>query len=391
MIKRLQSAFSDPFNWIAFILLAILLRGIVWMYFGHLVHVHLSPDETISKYFVKDDYIYFFSPVDNYFRTGHYTYLDGVPFTGRMPGYSIVYFLARFIFSQQFALWAVIILQFLLSAISVYALSLVAYYIFNNSKRIFYFTYGLYILAVYPGFFDFFIIAESFSVSAFIFSLYYLSKYIYVESQKKYLLLAGFFLTWTIFTREYTGMIIILFPSVLFFYLFFTKKELFAKTIWNIFLFCLPFALCETAWVTRNYLATNKIILLTTPEEQTYGKLYSAPWQVIDNLVYTWGENASPFDNTTLGYYYRKTDESINYKFPPPIFHNVSTYNADSLVMLKALYKEYYTTSDSIKSNALEKAILSRCERYKNDYISHNEFAYWVIKPLKDIKYLVFF
>src|SRR5581483_4990284 len=137
MMNRLKSLFANPFNWFAFILLAIILRGILWAYFGHLVHIHLSGDEVIENYFVKDDYLYFFHPVDNYFLNGHYAYLAGVPFTGRMPGYTIVYFLARLIFSQQIALWAVILLQFLLSAISVYVLSLIAYNLFN-SKRAFY-------------------------------------------------------------------------------------------------------------------------------------------------------------------------------------------------------------------------------------------------------------
>ncbi len=274
MRKSILSAFSNPFNWKAFILLAIVLRGIVWAYLGYMVSIHVEPGNRIENYFVMDDYGYFFTPVDNYFRTGHFSYLSGVTFTGRMPGY-MVYFLFRFLFSQQVSILLVIAFQFLLSAISVYVLSLIAYYIFDNNKKCFYITFTLYVLAIFPGFFDFFIIAESFSVSSLIFSLYFLIKYIKVEGNNKYLLLSGLFLTWTIFLREYTGLLILVIPLWLAYYMYFKKKEAILSITKIIMLFCLPFMLSETLWVARNYSATKQIIFLETPMEVAYGDLYS--------------------------------------------------------------------------------------------------------------------
>lgn len=391
MVNRLKSAFGNPFNWFAFILLAILLRGILWAYLGHLAHVHLSGDEIIENYFVKDDYLYFFHPVDNYFSTGHYTYLTGVPFTGRMPGYAIVYFFARLIFSQQIALWVVILLQFLLSAISVYVLSLIAYYLFDNNKRAFYITYALYVLAVFPGFFDFFIIAESFSVSALIFSLCFLIKYFKIEPKQKYLVISGLFLAWAIFLREYIGVLIVVMPLVLAYHLLFVKKETLKKTIMHLVLFCLLFGIFETAWVARNYAIKKQIILLESPIDEAYGKLYSKSWLALDNLVFTWGENASPFDKNSLGYYYRYPKAASTIKFPPRIFKGVTTYNADSLVKLRQLYDIYFNGTDTTGHAKLNVYIASRCEVYKQDYISHNVFSYWIIKPLKDLRYFVIF
>jgi len=256
-MKKLRLLFNDPLNWMPFLALAIFLRGIVWLFLGHMVHANMPVDETIAKYFVRDDYVYFFTPVDNFFRTGHYTYLNGIPFTGRMPGYSLVYFMYMMFFNANVSLHLVICTQFLLSAISVYVLALISYYIFNN-KNCFYISFLIYVLAVYPGFFDFFVIAESLSVSSIIFCFYYLVKYVYVAPKNKYLVLSGLFLTWTIFMREYTGTLIILFPLAIGCFIFFVKKESFTKTVGSLILFCLPFVVCDAAWATRNYIETKK-------------------------------------------------------------------------------------------------------------------------------------
>lgn len=136
-MNKLTTAFKNPLNWKALIAFAILLRGILWLYFGHLVSTNLPSGETIEKYFVRDDWIYFFHPVDNFFANGHFSYMNNVPFTGRLPGYSIVYFLFRLIFDAHISIFLVIGLQFLLSAISVYVLALTIYYIFDKNIRSF--------------------------------------------------------------------------------------------------------------------------------------------------------------------------------------------------------------------------------------------------------------
>jgi hypothetical protein len=390
MRKSILYEFSNPFNWKAFILLAVILRGIVWAYLGYLVSIHVEPGNRIENYFVQDDYGYFFTPVDNYFKNGHFNYLPGITFTGRMPGY-MIYFLFRLLFTQQVSILLVIAFQFLLSAVSVYVLSLIAYYIFNNNKKCFYITFALYVLAIFPGFFDFFIIAESLSVSALIFCLYYLTKYLKVEAKNKYLVLSGLFLTWTIFLREYTGLLIVVIPLALTYYFYFIKKQKLLLIIKSLLLFCSSFIFSETLWVMHNYSVTKQIILLESPMEVAYGDLYSKSWQELDNLVFTWGENASPFDNTSLGYYYRNPKAAVTPNFPEQIFRNITTYNKDSLLHLHTLYKSFFYSEDGTQKKLLDARIVSLCEIYKQDYISHNYIHYWIVKPLNDLKYFILF
>ncbi len=386
----IKYALSDISNWKLFVLIAILLRGPLWLYFGHLVNVNLPLEQKLYSNFVLDDYMYFFSPVDNFFRNGTFSYIGKIPFTGRMPGYSAVYFLFRLLCSPQPATYCVVGVQFILSSLSVYVLALTAFKIFE-SKRVFYITYCLYILAVFPGFFDFIIVAESFSVSALIFTLYYLIKYIKEGNHTSHLVLSGAFLTWTIFLREYTGLLIVIFPVALFLHHILIKKDSFIKAVKIGVLFCMPFIIADSAWIARNYKATGNFVPITSSDEDSYGKLYSQSWNAIDDLVYVWGENAAPFDPRGMSYYFREPADKGNYMFPAAIFKNVSTYNADSLIHLRQLYGIYYFAKDTAIEHASEKRILYLCAIYKNDYISHNHFAYYITKPLKDIKYLTFF
>jgi hypothetical protein len=388
--SKVKNNFGDIANWKWFVFIAILLRGALWLYFGHLVNINLPADQKLYSYFIKDDYMYFFEPVDNFFRTGTFSYIHNVPFTGRMPGYSIVYFLYRLIFSQQLATYCVVATQFILSSVSVYVLALTSYKLLK-SKRAFYITFCLYVLAVFPGSFDLIIVAESFSVSALIFAFYFLVCYLQNGYRIKHLILSGAFLTWTIFLREYAGLLIVLFPLALGTYHLFIRKDGVLKSIRIGILFCLPFIIADGAWVIRNYLATKRFIPIETTNEESYGKLYSASWNAIEDLVYAWGETGAPFDAGTLAYYYRTPAAKINYKFPVGIFKGITTYNADSLVHLRQLYSTYYYTKDTVLENTAEKTILNLCNLYKQDYITHNEFKYWVIRPIKGLKYTMFF
>ncbi|MGP8215903.1 MAG: hypothetical protein ACLQQ4_10095 [Bacteroidia bacterium] len=390
IVPKIKTAFSNISDWKWFVFIAILLRGPLWLYFGHLINITFPADQKLYSYFIKDDYLYFFVPVDNYFHTGTFSYMGNIPFTGRMPGYSVVYFLFRLMFSMQNATYCVIGLQFILSSISVYVLALTSYKIFEN-KRAFYITYFLYILAVFPGFFDFIIVPESFSVSALIFSLFFLVKYFKEGHRAKHLIFSGAFLTWTIFLREYTGLLIIAFPVVIGIYHLFVRKDKLVKALTAGTLFCLPFIIADGAWVIRNYRATSQFIPVTCALEDSYGKLYSISWSALDDMVSTWGENGAPFDVTGLAYYYRTPQAKINIHFPARIFKNTTTYNADSLVHLRQLYATFYYTKDTAIERTTQNRILELCSLYRQDYISHNQFAYYIIRPVKNLKYLMFF
>lgn len=385
----LKDKLGNIYNWPLFILAALALRGIVWLYFGHLVNIHLPADQKLYSYFVKDDYIYFFQPVDTFLRTGTFSYWHGQPFTGRMPGYSIVYLLLRLLFSPQGSVYGIVILQYLLSSVSVYILALTGYKIFQN-KKVFYVIYGLYVLAVFPGCFDLIIVPESFSVSAFIFCLYYITNYIKDGYKIKHLLLSGIFLTWTIFLREYTGLLIIVFPVAIGIH-HLQKKQSLLKAFKAGLVFCIPFIIADAAWTARNYIATGKFIPVASTDVDSYGKLYSASWNAIDELINAWGENGAPFDVNGMAYYYRTLSTNTPYPFPARIFKGVSTYNADSLMSLRKLYANYYYSNDSLVEQRSQKSIITLCALYKQDYINHNPVSYYLVRPAKDLKYLMFF
>jgi len=388
MLKKIRKAFSNTSNWKLYFITALIVRGLIWGYFEHIAQTNVSAEHRINSYVLNGDYGFFFKPVDKYYTSGTFSYLDNKPYTGRLPGYSAVYFLFRLVLSPSAALFAVIILQFLLSALSVYVLALLAGRIFN-STRCFHITYWLYLIAAFPGFLDFYVLAESFSLSTLIFSLYYVTSYLLHTDNKKALVLSGLFLAITIFLREYTGLLLVLFPAVIGIYNLFILKNGFAKAVVACLLFCLPFIVFDTAWIVRNYMGTKKFIPITTSDNDAYGKSYSAGWGSLDNLVYNWGENATPFVKTTIAHYFRYPKENTKPVFPQRIFNNVTTYNKDSLVSLHNLYGTFLATTDTVEAARIDKRIVDLCTIYQDDYTSHHTFSYWFVKPAKNLGFLV--
>src|SRR6185312_8001041 len=374
--------YADLSNWKLFFITAIVIKLALLSFIITLAHnwhgLVIQPDDGS-----------YFSAVDNFLYNHCYCYIANLPFAGRMPGYSLVYLLFRLVLSPTPAVMAVVVFQFLLSCISAYVLCLIAFNIFN-STRVAVLTFFLYCISAFPGIFDLYIVAESLSASVFIFTLYYLFKaFESFEKRNKYLFLSGIFLTWAIFLRPYIGIFIIIIPIFILSKLYVAKTATIKNLFISLLLFGLPFALCESAWVYRNYNATHRLILLEDDMQLSYGKVYSLPWLAIDNLVYTWGEDATNFNEGSAGSYFRNVQDKAFKGFPARVFHNVSTYNNDSLVHLKAMYMKYMTTRDTNESKALEATILKLSEVYKQDYITHNRFAYYTYKPYTCLKRLI--
>ena len=378
---RLLNTYKNLSNWKLFFITAFVIKIAMLSYIITLAHnwndIVLQPDDGS-----------YFSPVDNFLSTHCYCYLQNLPFAGRMPGYSIIYLAFRLVLQPNSAVMAMVLFQFLFSCISSYALCLVAYKVFN-SVRVALITFFLYCINPFPGIFDLYIVAEGLSASVFIITLYYLFKaFESSKSRNKYLFLSGLFLTWAIFLRPYIGIFILIIPFFIIYKLYAAKAASLKNLLLGLSFFSIPFILCESGWVYRNYNATHRIILLEDDMPLAYGKLYHAPWLAVDNLVFTWGEDAANFDEGSPGSYFRNTEDKKFKGFPARIFHNITTYNKDSLLHLKQMYIKYTASNDTNVSNALSAPIIRLSNLYKEDYISHNGLAYYGSKPFKCLRRL---
>jgi Alg9-like mannosyltransferase family len=338
------------------------------------------------------DYGYFIKPVENYFETGVFFYIDKEhPFAGRMPGYWLSYFLLRFIFSPHYAIILMSILQILLSAISVYALARAAE-IVSGRKKIFQIVFWIYAFNLYTISFDIQTQSESMAISCASFLLYFISKYFFERKSNSILFWAGFFTAWLIFLRPFMGFMILLMPCILFFYNYKgINKNSFKQAFVAIFIFCFSFILIETTWIVRNYLMLKEFIPLESNITQSYGKVYSKPWIKIRGFIKTVGENPAYFEPGTMAEWYRNTiDVNENkYEFNSNVFKNVS-YTKDSLIELKRNYNIFYATKNDSIENYYEKLCINAAIRYSEEYKANNKINYYVLYPIKRCKMFIF-
>ncbi len=337
----------------------------------------------------QNDYVFFIGTVENYFRTGTMSYIDGKPFAGRMPGYGAPYFLIRLVASPKTAIVCLILLQILFSAIAVYYLARIAERLFAD-KKAFYLTFVLAVFSVYTSIFDIFTLAESFAVSSVVFALYNLQQG-WDSGQKKYFLYAGFFVAWAIFLRPFLGLLIVFMPAVLFLYLFRSKGLRSAFVVTGIF--CLPFVVFESAWIARNYAALGKFVPLETDLNESYGKstVYRTSAIAVRKLIASWGGETGEFydGSEAWWFHYAKGKAVTEYQFPARVFR--SSFTKDSLIRLKQVFNASGDmTVDEKKRDSLNNEAFAMATRYMEAYRKDNAFRYYFINTFGRMQKLVF-
>ncbi|MEO5569829.1 MAG: glycosyltransferase family 39 protein [Bacteroidia bacterium] len=380
---------SNIFFWVS---AALIIRICILTFFLHAAK-QAFPEKSIGFVGLKqNDYEYFLGTVDQYFEKGmfQYEFSPGKPFAGRMPGYSAPYMLFRFLVSsKETALFLLFSLQILLGAISVYLISRIAEKIFQSSKA---FLYSFILLAVsaHTAIFDVYSLSESFSVSAICFFLYYIFKY-FEERKAVYLLLSGFFITWAFFLRPFLGTLLILFPLALILY---ERKNLsVSKFITTCFLFFIPFVICESAWIYRNFVVMKKFIPLETSLSESYGEMgaYRTSAISIRHLIQAWGGVDMEFEGGSEANWFHVTPlaQANDYIFPTFAFN--ASFNKDSLIQLKKIFNASVDTSlTAVERDSLNMLASAIALRYTDDYRSKNMFRYYFINPVKRFYRLLF-
>ncbi|MFL5763736.1 MAG: hypothetical protein ACJ77K_07310 [Bacteroidia bacterium] len=386
---KIGARYKDPRNFLLWISLAILIRGCILSFFIHESH-QLTPERIVGGIAVKqNDYYMFFGPVEEYFKSGSFS-LDGIkPFAGRIPGYSTPYFILRMAFSEPTAVAILIIFQFLLSAVCVYLLSLMALRQFRHA-RYFYLTFFISAVSMYTALYDIFTLAESFSVSAITLCLYFVFRFLDTE-KKRFLVFAGIFLGWAVFLRLFLGILIVLVPLLLFIYLW--KKNNFKKAFWYVFLFLLPFCIFESAWVTRNFISLKKFVPLETSLDESYGNRgsYRSSALAVRRLIIAWGGEPGEFYDHSEGWWFREAEgkDADEYVFQPGVFRG--NFTKDSLVYLKMLFNESIskerTASEQDSLNLLAE---KTADRFREGYVTKNFMSVYLLNPLKRARRLVF-
>ncbi len=349
------------------------------------------PERFEGVAFVQNDCQYFLDPVDMYFERGQLELeaRKGIPFAGRMPGYSAPYFLLRLVFEREAALNLLMILQILLSAAAVVAIAWLASQWFSG-KYVFAGVFILMLFSFHLFVFDFFTLAESLSVSAFCFFLYFI--HCFCLSQKKsHLVWAGFFMAWLIFLRPFAAALLILIPAFLMTE-YLRKRISFIQVIKSGLIFILPVLVFDLAWVYRNFNALGKFIPLETSITESYGErgAYRTSAVAIRRLIFSWGGETGEFYSGSEAewFHYTPLSEADLYEFKPHVFN--ASFTKDSLLTLKKIFNmSIDSTLNGNKLDSLNKLAASIAYRWAEEYKSKNKIRYYVLNPLKRFKNLL--
>lgn len=383
--------YTSPENTIFWLAIALLIKGLVILFLSYNLDLFNGSDLIGICNGDCPDYLH---TARNIAETGIFGKSNGtevIPYAGRMPGYDVVLAPLSAFLSELWVMNVVYLLQIFLSAISIYCLAKTAYLLFPF-KNIFYLTFFIYSINSFVTFYDLFILTESFCVSALIISFYL---FLLGNTKNHYYLLSGAFFTWAMLMRPYLLPIWAILNLYLIYALFqkiYSQKVSFFKLFKLVFsiefiFFNLAFVFTETIWITRNYTQFNKFIPVVT---DVHGGLQEGRFLALMEFVQAWGGDMvswNPAAEITLFYKMPQiTHLPPKYKsfehLPDYVF--TSTYNADSLKKLKALYDKAdnieIPKSESMKAD-LEVTKLLR--KYRNDFISEKPFYFYVVAPLR--------
>jgi hypothetical protein len=387
------SNFLKPVKWLV---LAFSVKLLLYFLF---IYPDNNPLRIFSGPFIKSaDHAEYITPIDNLIEKGTYS-LDGseYPYAGRLPGFIFPYVVFRAIFNEGVSNILLGAFILVLSVIASYVLSLL---LFNLTKERWAFITGFLLINFTPYFwhYDWTLHTSSLGISCLIFFAYYFHSYITLQN-KKHLIYAGFFLAWLILLR---GFCLVYLPIVIVFLFAFEKKagKNFKQVILATSILLLPFAIAETAWITRNYISLKKIVPLQTSfvpgndsKNQEYGYRSITKYSLtkVRELIFTWGgENAWYFPDSDISWFaWKGGDYRSTVKFEKSIFFN--GFNLDTLLALRNdVIFSYRDSLSDAQHDSIENKIVRTAERLKEKFKT-NKMAYFYLKaPIKRTKnYLI--
>ncbi|MES2681000.1 MAG: glycosyltransferase family 39 protein [Bacteroidota bacterium] len=324
--------------------------------------------------------------------TGYYTPIESfVNGTGygsfcRMPGLLPIYGPLYFLFGNDWGKTLLIIVQFLVSAMSVYFLAKSALLIFK-SKPVFYVTFFLYALSSFVSIWDHYGLSDSFSTSFLVFSFYFFVSY-FTNARPASLVFSGIFITWSVFIRPINGMLI---ACMLLIFLIQNKNGL-KQFIKGAFLFTIPCIIAISLWTLNNYTTYKRFIPLQGSFSECYGQALTEDHLAVRELIIAWGGDFQEWSvNTEAEWFFSKKG---NYRTKNPFSGKTFTsgYNLDSLIWLKMNYDSIHTgiEMDQNKKNEIKNRMIASTGRFVDSYRTERPFSFYFFNRLKFLKRFVF-
>lgn len=293
----------------------------------------------------------------------------------RMPGVLPIYAPLHWMFGPEMAKDAVVILQFIVGIIAVLVLGKLAWK-WTKSKVVFLFTIMLYSLSSFVSIWDHFLMADSFSTSFFIFSVYYLWKGL-KNYNWYFVLLSGMFLAWAVFFRQ---IFLVVYPVVAILILL-ENYRTWKTMIINGALFIAPLLVSIGLWVNHQSNHLSQAYFLVSPVSDCYAT-YTDEYQSLSLFMIHMGYGEPFWEKGSVVRWMMVYNE--NDEVPPiPERHFNNEMNLDSLKALRLEYHIYQNTENGPIKNVIGKDLIARVNRYENAYKQNNKWGYYIFNRLR--------
>lgn len=299
----------------------------------------------------------------------------GLAYSFRSPGFAFFYYPVRLLFSQETALLITLALQIILSVLCKVLMALL---VFKYSKsKVGFWTFLIIVNSSY--FFVYYnnlLLTESFSIS-----LLFIGLYLFLREKKKSLALSALCLAVSFLLRPFLVPVIAIFLGY----------NLFARDRAMNLYFLLPLVIIFGSWTVRNFVKTDRIILLQTSNE----------WRELKPEYYqTLGETAKYIGLPT---FFGDKNNPIYLTEKSPISKGLPVIDVTPLqkanqvtVFLKEIQFQYQEKHDTLKVNQLSQELLAYCksnfatEKHYNRLKSLHQFILAKLKipfQFKSFKY----
>ena len=370
-------------NWLYWTVIALVVKGLFFGWFLTRTYYH-----DIDGFWGQSngDMMTYIQPVES--LLAHHGFQTDV----RMPAYPGVYLAFRLFFKPAIACNLVILLQLLVSAISVYVLGLCARHLFQN-ERAFYWAYFIYLFSTFVSVFDGYFLTESLAASASVFFLYCWLRFESNPARWIPLVAAGIWMAWSVFLKPAHAPLLAV-PIAIWGVRWLQKRLTVKSLIRYSFLFLLPFVLADGAWMVRNYRSYRQVIPLLKspwyPESfwpanyfdlmafcQSYGEDFSY-W--FPNAGIRWIQGWGNGNFLPPVRWYIKEDLG-----PPPNYVYTSKFTLDSITSVRNLCYRLGNgpVLDSVQRSAISARIKEKMNRYTRSVREDNPLVYYVWAPLR--------
>jgi hypothetical protein len=202
---------SRPAVWL---FVGLALKLIEYGYFIHHSNL-LKPAEHFRWYQDSGDTVSYLQPIDNLLATGEYVGDPQNPATRafRMPAYGFTYLALRLLVGGDMAKTALILLQVVVSGLSVYFVARIAHAV-RPARGVFVGAFLLYGLSSFVSVFDFYVLTESLATSSLVFCVHALFRY--QETRRMtHAFWAGVLFTYAFFLRPFLAPLVLPFATYL--------------------------------------------------------------------------------------------------------------------------------------------------------------------------------